>query len=127
MQVELVSKAQNADQVFYGPAGPRVLLLLLLLRLLLLRLLLLLSGPFRHHLMAHGRSIVGHVKANNVSTVRTYCHMLGSKTSPENPSSNLFPNISGFTEKGSEAQKVGNTFCNIIFVTPFTYCAATKV
>jgi hypothetical protein len=81
MQVELASKAQNADQVFYGPAGPRVLLLLLLLLLLrllllLLRLLLLLSGPFRHHLMAHGRSIVGHVKANNVSTVRTYCHML---------------------------------------------------
>ena len=35
--------------------------------------------------------------ANNVLTVRTDCHMLGAKTSPEKPSPNLFPNISGFT------------------------------
>ena len=46
------------------------------------------------HLMAHGSSLVGHINADNVSTVHTYCHMLGAKTSAENPSSNLFPNIS---------------------------------
>ena len=35
--------------------------------------------------------------ADNVLTVRTDCHMLGAKTSPENPNSSLFPNISGLT------------------------------
>ena len=49
------------------------------------------------HLMAHGSSLVGHINTDNVLTVQTYCHMLGAKTSPENPSSNLFPNISCFT------------------------------
>ena len=34
---------------------------------------------------------------DNVLTVRTDCHMLGPKSSPQNPNSNLFPNISGFT------------------------------
>ena len=35
--------------------------------------------------------------ADYVLTVRTDCHMLGAKTSPENPNPNLFPNMSGFT------------------------------
>ena len=48
--------------------------------------------------------------------------MLGAKTSPENPSSNQFPNISVFTEEDSEAQQVGDTFCNHMLVaTLFTY------
>ena len=72
--------------------------------------------------MAHGSSLVGHINASHVLTVHTYCHMLGAKTSPENPSSHLFPNISCFTEDGSESQQVGNTFCNHMFaVTLFTY------
>ena len=47
--------------------------------------------------MAQGSSLVGHTNADSVLTVHTYCHMLGAKTSPENLSSNLFPNISCFT------------------------------
>ena len=74
------------------------------------------------HLMAHGSSLVSHINADNVLTVHAYCHMLGAKTLPENPSSNLFPKISCFTEEGSDAQKVRNICCNHMFtVTLFTY------
>ena len=63
--------------------------------------------------------------ASSVLTVRTDCHTLGAKTSPEKPSPNLFPNMSGFTEEGSEAQKDGNVFCKPILVaTLFTYAEA---
>ncbi len=42
--------------------------------------------------------------------------MLGAKTSPENPSANLFPNISAFIEEGSGGPKKGNIYCNLILV-----------
>ena len=103
---------QHPPSVFYGPAGLQVLLLLqlqlqllllppppppspppspslllplpLLLPLLLL-LLLPLSGPSRRHLMAHGPSLIGHTSANNVLTVRTYCHMAGGENITREP------------------------------------------
>lgn len=42
--------------------------------------------------------------------------MLGAKTSPEKPISNLFPKISAFTEEGNEGQQIGNNLCNPIFI-----------
>ena len=53
--------------------------------LLLPLLLPQLSGQSRHHVMAHGLSFVGHVQANNILTVRTYCHALGSKSITREP------------------------------------------
>ena len=67
------------------PPSPPPSLLLPLPLLLLLLLLLPLSGPSRCHLMAHGSSLIGHTSANNVLTVRTYCHMAGGENITREP------------------------------------------
>ena len=73
----------------WPPSPPPPPSLLLPLPLLLLLLLLLpLSGPSRCHLMAHaahGSSLIGHTSANNVLTVRTYCHMAGGENITREP------------------------------------------
>ena len=88
--------------------------------------------------MAHGSSLVGHINADHVLTVRTYYHMLGAKPSPEKPNPNLFPNISAFTvililmligdARGRETVKVVGLESTIVSVAcPWRVCGVSVV